>query len=149
MIIQYWKMAKIMSFDLWLNDLSLVKRARSVEIKCHRKNGWTLIYSVFLSARIALLCFLFSCCWSLICEISPLCPPFPEFFSFHYCYERFPWRNSSSLEFPWVPLINVHKKNVEHSSSLFLVFINISFSTSAFILNLFEYFPETFSPSRF
>ena len=28
----------------------------------------------------------------------------------------------SVLEFPWVPLINVHKKNVAPSSSLFLVF---------------------------
>ena len=74
--------------------------------------------------------------------------PFPEFFSFLYFYERFLWRTPSSLELPWVPLSSLDnctsKKCGPFLISFSFLFINISFSTSAFILNLFEYFSKRY-----
>ena len=60
----------------------------------------TFIILPFLSARKALLCFLFFLLWFVKFH---LFAPFSEFFSFHFFYERFPWVPLSSLEFPWVP----------------------------------------------
>ena len=64
---------------------------------------------LFLSARRALLCFLFSSC--VICEISPLRPFFWVFFLplLPYNKSKFPRVPSSSLEFPRVPSSSLDK----------------------------------------
>ena len=93
--------------------------------------GRFLMFWLFLSARRALLCFLFSCSSSNVCEISQLCP-FSWVFFLPSLLRALPKVPSSSLKFPCVPSCSLLFPRVPSSSLGFYGFKWVQVSSLEF-----------------